>query len=392
MISRDVSVGVTVEFKKDLPDWRVVSGQTAKVVEFKRSTPQKIKLELDDGRQISYFFSLLKDSMQLSQSDKDKLDNDSSEDSSTQLKVHEELALVLKSDASLYFKGNKGYFEAGKNKMVNSLCVTGQLSARKKIKNMQALNGVISSINNVLSDKVSSNYEKNDMQRHYYLNASPDSRAAYYFEGDSGIEVADLKLLEVRKYNLRTKKLAQSPVNFDLYTAAQRGILSFELSANFGVAVSKLVMAMLKDGKEKEFKYFVSIGLKEVDKFKDLSSVYRDYLDVIEEEKENFSKAVKNCGVARSGMKSNYYYTLGAAAFKSIEDRQKFLETFKSDRSVAKELGMTEILEHKNIVRNEHLNNVLISNLFKELSTTIPQASVADGQEMAKEDKKVRKI
>lgn len=237
---------------------------------------------------------------------------------------NEEFILVKKGDPTQFFKDfhyNKDdrYIQTDEN----ALIFEKKIGQRKKFKNKLALTGVL----NMMSGMMNYNYwyyyfkdssEANKEVQQQHLKIFED--APYCFQCRQITNIESLKDLELRKYNKDTRKVSDQAIDFDCYQYVVNFIEKTQHIRLFGVGVASVVYELSENNQTQEYPYLFSSKFDHT-KFEYNTPQEKDvYVDL----------ALKALKLKKKDVihYNNKGYT--CVAFKTEEERQKFVDNYKN--------------------------------------------------------------
>lgn len=312
-------------------------GEQYEVKKIKRSTPLVVHLkhvDSDKGGGI-YFTYLNKHIKIVSQPELKVVENT---DPNT-LADNEEFILVKKGDPTQFYNDYvpcKDYAYTQTNE--DALIFTKKIGQRKKIKNKLALTGVL----NVCTGMFYSSHwydkrrelpkDKADLH-HYHMTVIRD--IPYWYESSQIINVESIKELELRKYNKDTRKVSDTVVDFDCYAYVSNFITKMNNTFNYGAGIAPVVDELKSKGLENEYPFLFSSKFDHT-KFQYDPPLERDiYVDL----------ALKSLKLKKKDV--IHYNDKGfvCVAFKTEEERDKFIKEYKNTEKVQTLSLTSDILE-----------------------------------------------
>lgn len=241
------------------------------------------------------------------------------------LDEHEEYVLVHKNDPTLLFKSTYDLANHKNDVIIGTLLFNKQLSQRKKIKNLQSLNGILNSMSNVNNTNFFNQHNHNTLSEEaYHLISLRD--IPYWVQGNESVDFNDVAQLELRKYDRDNKKIYDTPVNYDCYQKVINIMTSYNMTRQYGQAVSKVVSSLTTDEKENEYPFLLSAKFNR----NTLDKLGRDS-DAYKEKDVYFELALKEANYKK---KDIYYYNNNSfvcIAFTNEEELKKFKSLYHND-------------------------------------------------------------
>jgi hypothetical protein len=299
-------------------------GEQYEVTKIKKSSPITIYLkQINGAKEGEIFMSFINNDMKIV-AQPELAPKEEHTDPNT-LADNEEFILVKKGDPTQFYKDfeyntDDRYVQTDKD----ALIFDKKIGQRKKIKNKLALTGML----NMMSGMYNSNYwyfyfqqstDTNKEEQKHHLSVFDET--PYWFQCRQIINIESLKNLELRKYNKDTRKVSDNVIEFDCHKYVVNFIEKTQHIRLFGIGVASVVYELQENNKTEEYPYLFSSKFDRT-KFK--------YEDTPQERDIYFDLALKALKLKKKDVihYNNKGYT--CVAFKTEEDRQKFVDNYKN--------------------------------------------------------------
>lgn len=244
-------------------------------------------------------------------------------ESDPRLSDDEEFAIVLKSDPSQWFQQVHGYrfVQSPDQTAINQIIFTSKSGKRKRFKNMQTVGLHLREISGSLHKEHwrSLMSDPGQRERAFHLH----SLHQFTYHGVPPDQTIPLPEIEIRKYNRNTRKLASSPVDYDVAGYIAKFRATMLLLSLHGEAVSALADQLAKAGQLGKYPHVFSAYFDE--------SHFESLFEVPREKDLHLDLAFKQLGLNKKDAPLVNKNGYSAIAFATKAELDAFSATYKLD-------------------------------------------------------------
>lgn len=331
------------------------------VADMKTSSPVVTTLQqVDDTNTIKelksgqIFWVFLKEAMKVISFPEVKEADTSITDNELKLTESQEFVLVNKNNPALVYKGLEGITADSKDVIEGELVFNPKSGQRKKLKNLISLYGLLHNMSGSASSESFSHHypyhsRKNGINEIEY-NVRELQEVPYWFDGRHVDDLNNYKSLELRKYNSDTRKITETPIDFNVFEYVVEFIKTMERTSYFGPAVSRVTKEIMLANEVDKYPFI--LGSKfDYTKYDDIYEIPTEkdiYLDL----------ALKTLKLKKKDVYSHNNNGFMAIAFETQEKMEEFKSVYKHPEKVLKEYRTEDVIYEPRIMENEKLKKI----------------------------------